>query len=100
MQYRRARVPGGTFFFTVVTHNRWNFLCSAENLEAMTIVTNSGPLIVLAKVNHLHLLPSVYVVRTILDTFGLAELFRTPSVSTGFTISATSPELFAVTDTR
>jgi hypothetical protein len=27
MEYRRAKTPGGTFFFTVVTHHRRKFLC-------------------------------------------------------------------------
>jgi putative transposase len=32
MEYRRAKTPGGTFFFTVVTYNRRNFLCIPENI--------------------------------------------------------------------
>ena len=32
MQYRRAKTPGGTFFFTVVTHRRRKFLCVPENI--------------------------------------------------------------------
>jgi len=32
MQYRRARTPGGTYFFTVVTHGRRRFLCEPENV--------------------------------------------------------------------
>jgi putative transposase len=32
MEYRRAKVEEGTFFFTVVTHNRRKFLCDAENI--------------------------------------------------------------------
>jgi putative transposase len=32
MEYRRAKTPGGTFFFTVVTHNRRKFLCVPENI--------------------------------------------------------------------
>ena len=31
MRYKRARVPGGTYFFTIVTHNRRKTLCSGEN---------------------------------------------------------------------
>jgi REP element-mobilizing transposase RayT len=27
MEYRRARIAGGTFFFTLVTHHRRRFLC-------------------------------------------------------------------------
>jgi putative transposase len=32
MEYRRAKIGGGTFFFTVVTHNRRNFLCEQSNI--------------------------------------------------------------------
>jgi putative transposase len=32
MQYRRARIEGGTFFFTVVTHHRQRILCIPENV--------------------------------------------------------------------
>ncbi len=32
MEYRRAKTPGGTFFFTLVTHNRRKFLCTPENI--------------------------------------------------------------------
>ncbi|MEH1853997.1 MAG: hypothetical protein V7L11_20500 [Nostoc sp.] len=32
MEYRRAKIEGGTFFFTVVTHNRREFLSNAENI--------------------------------------------------------------------
>ena len=32
MRYRRARIKGGTYFFTVVTHNRRRFLCQPENV--------------------------------------------------------------------
>ena len=35
MNYRRARTSGGTFFFTVVTHNRRPFLCTAENIALL-----------------------------------------------------------------
>ncbi len=35
MQYRRARIKGGTYFFTVVTHNRRRFLCQPENIELL-----------------------------------------------------------------
>ena len=33
MRYRRAQVPGGTFFFTVVTHQRARLLCDGTNPE-------------------------------------------------------------------
>ncbi len=32
MQYRRARIEGGTFFFTVVTFYRQRILCTPENV--------------------------------------------------------------------
>ena len=35
MNYRRARTPGGTFFFAVVTHNRRPFLCTDENIALL-----------------------------------------------------------------
>jgi putative transposase len=35
MQYRRAKVEGGTYFFTLVTHNRRQFLCQAENISLL-----------------------------------------------------------------
>jgi putative transposase len=35
MQYRRARIRGGTYFFTIVTHNRRQFLCQPENVELL-----------------------------------------------------------------
>ena len=35
MQYRRARLPGSTYFSTVVTHNRRAILCETENIELL-----------------------------------------------------------------
>lgn len=35
MHYRRARTTGGTYFFTVVTHNRRKFLCTPENITLL-----------------------------------------------------------------
>jgi putative transposase len=35
MQYRRARTKGGTYFFTVVTHNRRKILCKPENIDLL-----------------------------------------------------------------
>jgi hypothetical protein len=35
MQYRRAIVPGGTFFFTVVTDRRRPILASAEAVDVL-----------------------------------------------------------------
>lgn len=34
-EYRRAQVPGGTFFFTVVTYNRQSFLCDEDVRNAL-----------------------------------------------------------------
>jgi putative transposase len=50
MQYRRAKVAGGTYFFTVVTHNRRPFLCEPENIDllrdAFRYVMTSHPFII------------------------------------------------------
>ena len=35
MQYRRAKTPGGTYFFTVVTFRRRKFLSEADNVELL-----------------------------------------------------------------
>ena len=35
MQYRRAKTPGATYFFTVVTHNRHPILCESENINLL-----------------------------------------------------------------
>ena len=35
MKYRRAKIAGGTYFFTVVTHNRRLFLCEPENIALL-----------------------------------------------------------------
>lgn len=35
MQYRRRLLPGGTYFFTVVTFARRPFLCEPENIELL-----------------------------------------------------------------
>ena len=35
MNYRRAKTPGATYFFTVVTHNRRKFLCIPENIALL-----------------------------------------------------------------
>jgi putative transposase len=35
MQYRRAKTPGTTYFFTVVTHNRSQILCHPENINLL-----------------------------------------------------------------
>ncbi len=35
MQYRRAKIAGGTYFFTVVTHNRRPFLCQPDNIALL-----------------------------------------------------------------
>ena len=35
MWYRRVKIEGGTYFFTVVTYNRQRFLCQPENVELL-----------------------------------------------------------------
>ncbi|MFB2917076.1 REP-associated tyrosine transposase [Aerosakkonema funiforme] len=35
MEYRRAKIEGGTYFFTVVTHNRRKFLCQPDNISLL-----------------------------------------------------------------
>lgn len=35
MEYRRAKVEGGTYFFTAVTHKRRKFLCEPENISLL-----------------------------------------------------------------
>ncbi len=35
MQYRRATRTGGTYFFTVVTHNRRQILCEPDNVALL-----------------------------------------------------------------
>jgi putative transposase len=38
MQYRRAQIEGGTYFFTVVTFNRRKVLGETENIELLRLV--------------------------------------------------------------
>ena len=35
MQYRRAKIPGSSYFFTIVTHNRRPVLCEPENIDLL-----------------------------------------------------------------
>jgi putative transposase len=35
MKYRRVRVAGGTYFFTIVTHDRRPFLSEPENIDLL-----------------------------------------------------------------
>jgi putative transposase len=35
MRYRRAQAAGGTFFFTLVTHDRRRFLCQPQNVTLL-----------------------------------------------------------------
>ena len=35
MQYRRARIKGGTYFFTVVTHKRQKIFSTQENIDLL-----------------------------------------------------------------
>jgi putative transposase len=61
MLYRRSRVKGAAFFFTVVTHGRRRFLCDEANIklirESLQHVINRHPFTVDAFVllpDHLH----------------------------------------------
>ena len=61
MQYRRARVEGGTYFFTVVTFERRRILCEGENAavlrEAFRTVIRRHPFVIDAIAvlpDHLH----------------------------------------------
>jgi putative transposase len=35
MEYRRARITGGTYFFTLVTHHRRSFLSEVQTIELL-----------------------------------------------------------------
>jgi len=37
MRYRRAKTPGATYFFTVVTYRRRRFLCDADNAALLRV---------------------------------------------------------------
>jgi len=61
MRYRRAKTPGGTYFFTVVTFRRRKFLCEPGNVEllrtALRTVKSAYPFTIDAFVllpDHLH----------------------------------------------
>ena len=61
MQYRRAKTPGATYFFTVVTFRRRKILCEPENREllrtAFRIIKSRHPFTIDAFVllpEHLH----------------------------------------------
>ena len=41
MQYRRARIKGGTYFFTVVAHNRRKILTIPENVDLLRSIFQS-----------------------------------------------------------
>lgn len=41
MQYRRAKTPGGTYFFTVVTYQRRKILCEPDNIALLREVFRS-----------------------------------------------------------
>ncbi len=63
MQYRRAKTPGSSYFFTVVTHNRHPILCEPENIDLLRDsfrkVIHQHPFIIEAIVilpDHLHCL--------------------------------------------
>ena len=61
MKYRRSQVPGSSYFFTLVTHNRNPILCEPENIDllrsAFKRTMQKHPFIIDAIVilpNHLH----------------------------------------------
>ncbi len=58
MQYRRAKTPGGTCFFTVVTYRRRKFLTQPDNVallrEAFREVMERHPAQVDTKAQQLH----------------------------------------------
>ena len=61
MEYRRTQIEGGTYFFTVVTHNRRKLLCVPENIillrQAFRKVMEEYPFKIDASVvlpNHIH----------------------------------------------
>jgi len=63
MEYRRAKTAGATYFFTVVTHNRREFLCIPKNIallrQAFGEVMTNHPFKIEAITilpNHLHAL--------------------------------------------
>lgn len=63
MRYRRAKTPGGSYFFTVVTFRRRKFLCEPDNVEllrtAFRTVKSAHPFTIDAFVllpDHLHCL--------------------------------------------
>ncbi len=35
MQHRRAKLEGGPYFFTLVTHQRRPFLCQAQSIDLL-----------------------------------------------------------------
>jgi putative transposase len=61
MEYRRAKITGGTYFFTLVTHHRRSFLCEAQNIgllrQSLGAVMQRHPFVIDAAVilpEHLH----------------------------------------------
>lgn len=61
MRYRRMKITGGTYFFTVVTYNRQQYLCEPENSNllrnAFRYIMNQHPFKIDAIVilpDHLH----------------------------------------------
>jgi putative transposase len=63
MEYRRAKTPGATYFFTVITYNRRNILCTPDNIallrQAFRSVITDHPFKIEAIVilpDHLHTL--------------------------------------------
>ncbi|MDJ0674578.1 MAG: transposase [Calothrix sp. MO_167.B42] len=63
MKYRRAKTPGATYFFTLVTHHRCRILCELENInllrEAFRYVMKKHPFkidAIMILPDHLHCL--------------------------------------------
>lgn len=61
MQYRRAKTPGSSYFFTLVTHNRRSILCESANIallrDSFRRVIQKHPFVIEAisiLPNHLH----------------------------------------------
>jgi len=44
MLYRRAKIEGETYFFTVVTYHRMKIVCMSENIELLrdTLIGEPG----------------------------------------------------------
>ncbi len=61
MNYRRSRITNGTFFFTVVTHDRRKILCYGENVELIKCVFKKVSQVHPFKIDALVLLPDHFL---------------------------------------